>query len=352
MGSGAATRLNPAIGAALASAVLFGLSTPLAKLLLGDVDPLLIAGLFYLGCGVGLLAWRTTTRAPAARPAAREWPWLAGAVLCGGVLAPPILLVGLSGLSASGASLLLNAEGVLTAVLAWMVFGENVDRRVGLGMLAIVAGGVALAWPSGGVSGAALEASLLVVLACLLWAVDNNLTRRVSGLDATWVAMLKGLVAGSVNTTLGVVGGAAVPSAPAVAGALVVGFACYAVSLTLFVIALRGLGTARTGAYFSLAPFVGAALAIPLLGEAVTWQLATAGVLMAVGVWLHLTESHEHHHHHPAQHHDHWHDHADGHHDHDHPGEGPFGPHRHEHEHAVLAHTHPHYPDQHHRHSH
>ena len=246
--------------------------------------------------------------------------------------------------------MLLNAEGVFTALLAWFVFKENFDRRIALGMVAIIAGALVLSWPGEARIGEAWPA-LAVLGACAAWAVDNNLTRKVALADATWIASIKGLVAGSVNLALGLAIGASLPPAPWLAGALLLGLGAYGISLTLFVVALRHLGTARTGAYFSVAPFFGAALAVAWLGEPVTPGLLVAGALMAAGVWLHLTESHDHAHAHHAEEHDHEHEH-DVHHQHEH-AEGPVaGSHSHPHRHEPLIHAHAHFPDAHHRHSH
>jgi drug/metabolite transporter (DMT)-like permease len=270
------------------------------------------------------------------------------------MLGPVLLMVGLSGMPASGASLLLNAEGVLTALIAWFVFRENFDRRIALGMLAIVAGGVVLSWPAQAAWGA-LWPALAVVGACLAWGVDNNLTRKVSLSDASFIAMVKGLAAGSTNLVLALLLGAAWPDVPVVLAAAVLGFASYGASLALFVLGLRHLGTARTGAYFSVAPFVGAALAVLVLGEPVTLPLAIAGALMAGGIWLHLTESHRHAHtHEPLEHsHEHVHGAGDDHHDHAHAASvGEGARHTHSHTHTPIAHSHAHFPDAHHRHSH
>lgn len=339
------------IVAALASAALFGASTPLAKLLLGELPPLLLAGLLYLGSGLGLAGWLALRRSPGAPVPRRDWPWLAGAILAGGVAGPALLMYGLARTDAGAASLLLNLEAVLTAAIAWVVFRENVDRRVFLGMAAIVAGGVLLSWEqlprAGGSAG-----PLLIAAACLAWAVDNNLTRRVSGGDAATLACLKGLVAGAVNLGLAFAAGAAVPGLSSVAAGAALGLAGYGVSLALFIVALRHLGTARTGAYFSVAPFFGAALAIGLLREEPTAAFGIAAALMALGVWLHLTERHVHGHVHKPMEHTHEHAH-DAHHQHEHAGAWDGRePHVHPHRHGRLVHRHPHYPDLHHRHDH
>jgi drug/metabolite transporter (DMT)-like permease len=334
---------------AFLAAVLFGASTPFAKLLLGEAPPMLLAGLLYLGSGAGLSLFRRV-RPAEARLAGGDLPWLAAAVLFGGVLGPTLLMFGLRATPGATASLLLNLEGVFTALLAWFAFHENFDRRIALGMLLIVAGGLLLSWQRP--QGAPLLGSAAVAVACLCWALDNNFTQKVSAGDPLQVAAIKGAVAGSVNVTLALAAGARVPEVRVVAAALLLGLIGYGVSLALFVLALRHIGTARTAAYFSVAPFVGAGLSVPLLREAVGPSFLAAGTLMAVGVWLHITERHAHQHTHEPLTHSHAHVH-DEHHRHRHEaGVDPGEPHTHVHTHEPLSHAHPHYPDVHHRHRH
>lgn len=338
------------VPAALGAAILFGAGTPLAKLLLSAVSPWLLAGLLYLGSGVGLGLYRHFSKAAAVRLPRDELPWFAGAIVAGGIVGPLLLMLGLAGMPASGASLLLNAEGVFTTLLAWFAFKENCDRRIALGMAAIVAGAVVLSW-SGEARFAGVWPALAILGACFAWGIDNNLTRKVSLSDATWIAAVKGLVAGSVNLALAFMLGATLPPLPNLAGALLVGFFAYGVSLALFVVGLRHLGAARTGAYFSVAPFIGALLALAM-GEPLTLTLLVAGALMGLGIWLHLTELHAHPHAHAALEHDHEHSHDDHHqHEHDAPAE-PGTKHRHFHRHTLLTHTHSHFPDAHHQHRH
>lgn len=341
---------QPGVPAALGAALLFGAGTPLAKWLLDAVSPLLLAGLLYLGSGIGLTLYRRLIQAPAVRLSHNEASWFAGAILAGGIIGPILLMIGLTGMPASGASLLLNAEGVFTALLAWFIFKENFDRRIALGMGAILAGALVLGWP-GEVRFSGLWPMLAVLGACFAWGIDNNLTRKISLTDATWIASVKGLVSGTASLILAFSLGASMPALPNLAGAMVVGLLAYGVSLVLFVVGLRHLGTARTGAYFSVAPFFGALLAL-LMGEAVTMPLLIAGVLMALGTWLHLTERHEHEHTHAEMEHDHEHTH-DEHHQHEHDAPVMLGTkHRHPHWHKPLVHTHSHFPDSHHHHSH
>ncbi|HJQ20269.1 MAG TPA: EamA family transporter [Gemmatimonadaceae bacterium] len=340
---------------ALGSAVLFGASAPAAKALLDAVSPQLLAGLLYLGSGLGLgivrLLQTRTARKVEGSLSRSDLPWFGAAIVSGGVVGPVLLMIGLIHTPASSASLLLNLEAVFTAALAWIVFHENVDRRIALGMLSIVIGGVLLGW-QGGAAWAGTVGPLAIASACLCWAIDNNLTQKVAASDAVQIAMLKGLCAGAVNTLIALLLGATFPIVARVVMALLLGFVSYGLSLVLFVLGLRHLGTARTGAYFSLAPFVGAAVSLVVFAERPAAMFWIAAALMALGLWLHVSERHEHMHAHDAMEHAHAHVH-DEHHQHQHSADDPPGePHTHAHRHDRLVHSHPHYPDVHHRHDH
>jgi drug/metabolite transporter (DMT)-like permease len=341
---------------ALLSAALFGLSTPAAKVLLGSVHPVVLAGLLYCGAGLGIALVRhvlpaVITRAPETSLMRADLPWLAGAITAGGIIGPLLLMTGLAWTAASTASLLLTLEGAATTVLAWFVFHENFDRRIALGMACLVAGAAVLSWTEAPALDS-LVGPLAIIAACLAWGLDNNLTRKVSLADPLQIVELKGLIAGPFNLLVGLWIGGVLPGISPALVAGVVGFFGYGVSLALFVMALRHLGSARTGAYFSTAPFIGAVAAVIALGEPVTVQLVLAGALMALGVWLHLTEHHEHEHLHEAMGHSHPHAH-DEHHRHGHGRLDPPGePHTHFHQHPVMRHSHPHVPDTHHRHQH
>jgi drug/metabolite transporter (DMT)-like permease len=343
----------PGVPLALGAAILFGMATPLSKLLLDRIEPQLLAGTLYLGAGIGLAAVhfaRAAFGVPAPEAPLRraDLPWLVAVILSGGLIGPLLLMLGLARIGATQASLLLNLEGLATMGIAWLVFRENVDRRLLVGAFAILAGGVMLSWSGQGL--AVGTGAICIAGACMAWGIDNNLTRKLSSADPVVIAMVKGLAAGGVNMAAALAGGARLPRLPILAAAGILGFVAVGVSLVLFVLALRHLGSARTGAYFSLAPFIGAVAAIGLLGESPTPLLLLSAGLMAVGLWLHLAERHEHEHMHDALEHDHGHTH-DEHHRHDH--DGPISePHSHPHRHLPMHHQHPHYPDLHHRHRH
>lgn len=278
-------------------------------------------------------------------------PYLGAAIVAGGVVGPILLMVGLARTEAATASLLLSLEGVATALLAWFAFREGFDRRIAFGMACLVAGGLVLAW-SGQPTLSSLLGPLAILGACVAWGLDNNLTRKVSLADPLQIVELKGLLAGPVNLALGVAAGASMPAISTALAAALVGLLGYGVSLALFIVALRHLGAARTGAYFSTAPFIGAVAAVIFLQEPVTAQLLAAGGLMGLGVWLHATEQHDHEHVHALTEHSHTHVH-DEHHQHEHGLDDPPGePHAHVHQHAPLVHKHPHFPDMHHTHGH
>jgi drug/metabolite transporter (DMT)-like permease len=348
-------KFDRGIAAALGAAALFGLSTPVAKTLAGEMPPLLLAGLLYLGSGLGLavvLILRTLIkgRASVVRPRGTGMLWLLASTVFGGVIGPFLLMYGLRVTDAASASLILNLEGVFTALFAWFAFKENFDRRIALGMALIVAGGAILSLGSA-LRTAGVVGPLAIAGACLAWAIDNNLTRKVSVNDAMLIACVKGLIAGSASVALAVGFGAQLPAAATSLRAALIGFVGYGVSLTLFVVALRNLGTARTGAYFSLAPFIGASLAVAL-GAPLSATLLIAALFMGAGVWLHFTETHVHRHRHSRLQHEHSHFH-DAHHQHHHdPAWHGQEPHSHPHVHEPMEHSHGHYPDVHHRHEH
>jgi len=337
---------------ALMAAALFGASTPLAKLLLGDgVDPWLLAGLLYAGSGIGLFVlylFQHHDHAEA-RLTRADLPWLLLVVAAGGLIAPVLLMFGLANTPAASASLLLNLEGLATMAIAWVVFKEYVDRRLLLGALAILAGALVLSYHDVTTIGVG---SLAIMGACLAWGIDNNLTRKLSAADPVQIAAVKGLVAGTINLGVASMHHVAWPSLTHSVAAAVLGFVGYGISLVLFVFSLRQLGTARTSAYFSTAPFIGALVAILLLGEPFHLVLLIAAVLMGIGVYLHLAERHAHEHTHDEMEHEHSHTH-DSHHQHAHGPSDPAGePHVHRHRHPAMVHSHPHFPDIHHRHPH
>lgn len=341
---------------ALISALLFGASTPFAKFLLQEISPMLLAGLFYAGSGLGLFLIILVRKFfvknhHSQKISAHDYRWLIGAIFFGGILAPTLLMFGISLIPASSAALLQNSESVLTAMLAWFLFKENFDWRIMLGMFFIIIANVILSLQELHFSGTSWG-SILIILSCLAWAIDNNLTRKVAANDALKISMIKGAASGFVVLIFALLLGNKLPDFVKISQSLLVGFLGYGLSLVLFVLALRNLGTARTGAYFSTAPFCGAILSLMMLNENPSTSFWIAAALMAIGVWIHITEDHTHEHTHEEVEHEHLHHHDEHHqHDHDFKWDGTE-PHNHKHFHRKLTHSHHHYPDIHHRHKH
>lgn len=336
----------------LLAAALFGLSAPVAKRLLGEMSPQVLAGLLYLGAGVGLSAWRVVRPATEEAPLQRkDIPALAGVVLAGGVLGPLLMLVGLDRVSAVAASLLLNLEGPFTMGLAVLFFREHLGRY-GIAAAALILAGAGLLKFQAGDGAADGWGIVAVALACLAWAIDNNLTQRLSVRDPFAIVRIKALAAGSFNLALGLILGGRLPSYRVIAAALLLGLLSYGASVVLDAYALRLVGAAREAAYFATAPFVGALAATWIVGERLRAIDVAAMVSMAAGVVALLLERHSHWHEHAPLEHEHVHVH-DEHHQHGHgPGDPPGEPHSHRHEHTRLVHDHPHLPDVHHRHRH
>ena len=341
----------------LIAAALFGLSAPLAKALLRDVDPLTLAGLLYLGAFIGLTLTASVRRflrpglslqSPGLRR--RDLPWLAGAVLCGGIIGPIALLLGLQRMSGFAASLLLNLEGVMTALIAVSFFGEQAGSRLWLALAAMTGAGSFLTWnPAAG--SFAWSGALLILLAMAAWGADNNFTRAIADKDAGRIARTKGLAAGLFSLVLALVLGRPLPGWETAAAGLLLGAFSYGLSLVLYIRGLAGLGAFRAGAFFSVGPFIGAGASMFILGEPPRWSMVPGILLMAAGVLVILLERHAHGHRHARLVHAHPHGHADGHHGHVHEHPSP-GPHAHEHVHEEMDHSHAHRPDIHHRHGH
>jgi drug/metabolite transporter (DMT)-like permease len=338
------------------SASLFGVGLPLAKLLVSDVPPVILAGLLYLGAFAGLFLFsigrkKTASLHSRAAPLERkDFPWLAGAVLTGGVLAPIMLMTGLSLVSGFSASLLSNLEGVATAVIAVWIFRENAGRRLWLALACMTAAGILLTWDPAR-SEFTILGPLLIVSAMVCWGIDNNLTRSIADKDPIQIAKIKSLAGGITSLSIALVLGLRLPPGHAIALALVLGSFSYGMSLVFFIKALQGLGSSRTGALFGLSPFIGAVASLVIFREWAGWVMLPTVGLMILGAWLVYHESHSHVHPHEVVTHIHLHSHSDAHHVHGH-SEPVRDPHTHEHTHVEWVHTHAHWPDTHHRHGH
>lgn len=342
------------VGYALLAATLFGISTPLSKILVGDISPVFLVSFLYLGTAVGMFLIRIPLKSGHSSMAGEagiripDVPWLVLAILAGGLIAPILLMSSLEITPAATASLLLNFEGVATMVIAFVVFREQVGKRIWIALGIIMVASILLSWNPDAAFGLSVGA-IGILLACVFWGIDNNSTRNISGKDPLAIVALKGFFAGSIALVLAFLGSNSLPGISLILAAMLLGFFCYGVSMVLFIRALRDLGAARTGAYFSIAPFIGAALSFVLLRENPDLPIVIAFGLMIAGALVLATERHTHLHHHIPIEHEHLHHHPEEHHRHDHEGEAA-GDHSHPHVHEPLDHDHPHTPDIHHRH--
>jgi drug/metabolite transporter (DMT)-like permease len=342
------------VGYALLSATLFGISTPLSKILVGDISPVFLVSFLYLGTALGMFLLgkivksRHSSLSGEAGIQNNDVPGLILAILTGGVIAPILLMSSLEITPAATASLLLNFEGVATMVIAFVVFREQVGKRIWIALGIITLASILLSWNPNASFGLSVGA-LGILLACVFWGIDNNATRNISGKDPLTIVTIKGFFAGSIALILAFLAGNTLPEISLILAAMLLGFFCYGFSMVLFIRALRDLGAARTGAYFSIAPFIGAALSFFIFREYPDLFIVIAFGLMLAGTLVLATESHTHRHHHVPIEHEHRHRHPDEHHKHNHDGEDS-GDHSHPHVHEPLDHEHPHTPDIHHRH--
>lgn len=340
----------------LISASLFGLSPPLAKILVDNINPIVLAGLLYLGAFLGLSMYTLGKNLIVSKEEKEralekhDIPWLAGAIIAGGVLGPITLMMGLKMISGFVTSLLLNLEGLTTGLIAVLIFKEDPGKRIWLALIAMSIAGVLLSWNSqqGTFN---IIGPLLIVFAMICWGIDNNLTRNISQKNPVHIAAIKGIVAGSTSIGIALLLGNSINISNSILFALILGAFSYGVSLVMFIKALEGLGSFRTGLFFSVAPFIGAVASLILFDERIELIMIPAVILMVLGVYFVVTEKHAHEHDHVDLRHSHYHTHEDPHHDHNHDEEISEG-HIHEHSHEDLSHTHLHWPDSHHRHDH
>jgi drug/metabolite transporter (DMT)-like permease len=341
----------PFVLQALTAAIFFGASAPIAKLLLGDsIAPIYLAAFLYLGSGMGTFLVRQTqrlrTKDSEAEIKSADIKWLAGAIISGGILAPIILMISLQNTPASTASLLLNFEGVGTTLIALLFFKEAIGRRAWTAIIVITLASIFLSTNFNQGFGISFGA-LGIILACVLWGLDNNFTRNISGKDPLAIVAAKGLVAGTFSFLLAFFLGNQLPDLKTILYTLLLGFISYGLSTMLFIRSMRGLGAARTSALYGTAPLAGVLLSIFIFGELPSFFFIVAAILMIGGAWLLINENHEHIHIHTTMLHDHSHGH-DSSHGHD----DATGIHSHEHEHSAEEHDHDHMPDIHHRHGH
>lgn len=342
---------------ALVAALFFGASAPLTKLLLDEVQPVQMASFLYLGSAAGLGFYallRCFSSGGTHKEAGlkkHDIPWLAGATLSGGVLAPIALMLGLKYTPAATASLLLNFESVATALIAVAVFREAIDKRIWMAVVFITIASILLSIDVQGKYGFSISAAS-VLLACVFWGLDNNLTRHISSKDPVLIVVIKGAAAGVFVFITSLATGCSMPGPLTLFLSLLVGLCCYGFSIVFFILAMRGLGSARTGAYFALAPFIGTALSFVIFQDMPNTLFIVSLPILIAGVILLFRENHSHLHVHCEMEHEHSHNHDDIHHWHLHDTTEQSMKHSHPHKHEYMVHAHPHAPDIHHRHQH
>ncbi|HEY5560551.1 MAG TPA: DMT family transporter [Clostridiaceae bacterium] len=352
------SKFYPVMMALLAS-TLFGVSAPITKILLGQIEPIPLASLLYLGSGLGLLIFQIVNRiikkqvineAPLRK---KDFLWLLGAIITGGIIAPIILLSSLKITPASTASLLLNFEGVATTIIAIIFFKENVGKQILTAVILITFASIILSWNLENQWGFSIG-SLGIILACFCWGMDNNFTRVISSKNPFSIVAIKGIIAGLFTLVLSTILKTQMPGLKVIIIAMIIGFFCYGLSIVLFVFAMRDLGSTRTSVLFGTAPFIGSILSFILLGDIPSRMFFISLPIMIIGSVLLLKEGHQHKHLHEVIEHEHRHNHNDGHHDHEHSNEQIITKsyHSHLHTHKAIEHTHPHSPDITHRHIH
>lgn len=340
---------SAAVLGALLAAFFFGISTPLSKPLTAHLNAFTLAGLLYLGAGLGLAVleiFRERKPAPEGRKFNRRY--IAGMVLFGGVLGPVFLMLAIKLAPAASVSIWLNMELVATALLGALLFRDHLHRLGWASVAVTVFAGLLLSW-GGGAAGFA--AGGLTALACLSWGFDNHFTALIDDLSPSQSTLIKGLAAGATNLLIGLALAGGLPPAAAAGKALAVGFVSYGLSITLYIASAQKLGAVRSQLIFSVSPLFGVLLSVLLLGEGLSGVQVASGLLLFGSVLLMLSEKHAHSHVHEPAEHTHEHSHSDLHHDAHHGGEHP-GPHSHFHAHDKAEHAHPHWPDLHHRHNH
>jgi drug/metabolite transporter (DMT)-like permease len=336
---------------AIASAVTFGLTTPVIAWAGRDAGPLATAALLYGGAVFAAFAMRLGRRPSGAPLARRDLPRIVAIAIAGAAVAPVCLAWGLARAGATAGSLVLNLEAVLTVLLAWLLYREPLGRRVVIAVGIMAAAGALLALDASARSHTGLVGALAVTAATLCWAIDNTLTRPLAERDPLQVIAAKGALGATLTGVLALARGEPVPQLATIVALVACGATGYGLSLRLYLLAQRRIGAARTGSVFALAPFVGAGIAWSLGDRDASILTALAAAGFGFGVYLHVSEQHAHPHVHEPIEHEHAHRHDDSHHDHVH--DPPItGEHTHRHVHARLEHVHDHAPDVHHDHTH
>jgi drug/metabolite transporter (DMT)-like permease len=343
-----------AVFTAILAAALYGISSPISKLLLSEIPPTLMAALLYLGAGFGMLLLKFLRNVSRnvqieAKITKKEWPYILGMISLD-IAAPICLMLGLSLSNPANVSLLNNFEIVATSFLALLVFKEAVGKRMWLAILLITISSIALTLENMN-SLTFSVGSVFVLIACICWGFENNCTRMLSMKDPLQIVAIKGIGSGVGSLLISMVNKQFSTNLAFMVFTLILGFVAYGLSIYFYIKAQRHLGAARTSAYYATAPFIGVLVSWIIFREGITVQFLIALVIMLAGSYFAISEVHYHKHYHEEVTHEHKHNHVDGHHNHIHAPEFT-GEHSHVHTHNAMEHDHTHTPDTHHHHTH
>ncbi|WP_342757348.1 DMT family transporter [Kineothrix sedimenti] len=342
-----------AIFMAILAAVCYGISAPVSKILLGELSPIFMASLLYLGAGAGMLIVNLLRGKKSERKEAKitrtELPYVAGMIILD-IGAPIFLMIGLSLTTSANASLMNNFEIVATAVIALVIFKEAIGKRMWMAIFLITVSSMILSVEDFSTFSFSIG-SIFVLLACVCWGFENNCTRMLSLKDPFEIVIIKGFGSGFGSLLIAAASSEIIFHGAYIVCSLLLGFVSYGLSIFFYIRAQRELGAARTSAYYAASPFIGVFLSFVIFGQNLTLSFSVAAFIMAAGAYLAAFERHEHSHAHHELEHEHRHSHTDGHHTHihDYPVEGE---HSHPHIHEEMVHTHAHTPDLHHTHAH
>jgi drug/metabolite transporter (DMT)-like permease len=336
----------------LLAGFLFGVATPLSKIILSQLNGFQLAGLLYVGAALTFIPFVIKHKKVEfiALKRSGKKKHLIGIIVFGGILGPLFLMIGLKTANAMSVSIWLNMELIATAILGVLLFKDHLDRFAVIGVLLTLCAGIIISTQE---SASGFVSGLFILLACISWGFDNHLTAIIDGVSPQTITFLKGLFGGMTNLMIGMFLSGWQIQINYIPAALLIGIFSYGISIVLYVTSAQNLGATRSQILFSSAPFWGILTAFLFLGEPIILITSISFFLLVLGLIFTNLAAHGHKHSHESAIHIHMHSHDDGHHEHTHSaGDENRTTHSHLHEHSKYIHAHKHYPDMHHRHEH